>query len=328
MRILHIGGYYTVTSELVQQHRELGHDTSSIGTTGKEDPFEFPLFMRDILSDSRLRETRYDIVHVHHPACFMGEDRQKNLLALRHFRELGAKLFYYSFDCHQEESCLSSSGKQSFFQELQGAGFSHLFRGSIGGASPVETRDAPFGLPWSWLAPPLPLSQIPFHPWSESSPHGVRFLHIPFRTAPGDTAAIVETFDRLKAQLRLKFEFYLVPPETLSSPSLADETLRQADVVIESLERESPGLLGYEAMLRGKLVLSGNSPEAQREWSQLALCPAMHTTCETLARRVESIAREPRCLRDLSKRSREYIELYHDPRSMAERTITVYQQTP
>ena len=332
MKILHVGGYYTVTSQIVQQHQLLGHDVVWIGGARAEAPFEMPNgFTALARAFDSIIAAGFNVVQVHQPSGLLAATAEESIRIFTRLKDSGSKLFYYAIDGHVELIPISHF---DISEVLRRTPFSHIFRGWVhiygsdqmakaSGQDPLTSQ----GIPWSWLAPALPIEEVSAQPWQELNPLGVRLLHIPYATTPADTAAIARNVESLKAQSRLKFDFRVCPPESLASRQALDEALLSCDVYVESLHRESPGLLAYEAMLRGKMVLSGNSSEAQAQWQQLVICPVMHSTPDNLAKRIESIVREPRCLRDLSKRSREYVELYHDPNSMAEKTLTVYQQS-
>ena len=178
---------------------------------------------------------------------------------------------------------------------------------------------------WAWQALPVDVAAIPVPPLFEPSPHEVRVLYMPYLSNPADTRFIEATVSAVWNS-GLKFKFTVVSPDEMKEERWYTDAFAHCDLFIESIDREGFGPAAVEAMLRGKTVMSGNAPEGKHLWPQLNVSPVFNTTRANFERRLESIIREPRCLRDLGKRSRQYVEQYHNAERIAAHLVDIYRE--
>ncbi len=323
MKILHIGGYHPVTVTLAREQIALGHDVTVIGTSGSEYFFEMPFACVEVEHKAReVADERYQVIHFHltESLCNLNSREGSAILpTLQLLRESGAALFYYSYGddflVRPKASAALGLSNKTLMEN-----FAHVFIGNADNLDLVSENTS-----WSWLGVGIDVASIPAPPVAE--PKGqLRILHVPYRVRPTETKLICEVLESMRAK-GYKFELKILPPEQIVELTTLRRHLTECDLYIEQIERRSPGILALEAMAHGKTVLSGNAPEHHKTWEQLKISPVLHTTTETLARRIEGILREPRCLRDLNKRSRQYVDLFHDAKKNTGLTLRAYQNS-
>jgi hypothetical protein len=87
------------------------------------------------------------------------------------------------------------------------------------------------------------------------------------------------------------------------------KALKETDIVIEDVSHGSYGVVGAHALLHGRTVVAGAAVDSSR--SELQLSPVIGTTRDGLENKLLSLMREPRSLRDLIKRGRNFVEQFH-----------------
>ncbi|GJQ37333.1 MAG: hypothetical protein JETCAE01_33430 [Anaerolineaceae bacterium] len=168
----------------------------------------------------------------------------------------------------------------------------------------------------------LPYSHISLEEWSprytqiENRP--IRFGHAPTNRKSKGTDLILEAADRLR---KAGYEFELDLVEGVSNQE-AKERYAAIDVLIDQLYAGWYGGLAVEAMALGKPVLVyiregdlGFIPEEMRE--DMPFIQVTPATIEDGMKRVLEMPREE--LLSLAKRSRAYVERWHDPMEIAKR---------
>ncbi|RIL01321.1 MAG: hypothetical protein DCC75_13745 [Proteobacteria bacterium] len=121
-----------------------------------------------------------------------------------------------------------------------------------------------------------------------------------------------------------RLQFKIIRPEEFDTDLSLENAVDACDIYIEQVSASCTGDLGLLALSRGKTVLSGNSSELQMDWPATKFSPVLHTDAKTLYSRLQAIVREPRCLRDFGKRSREFIRNQHRPDSIGKLLIDYY----
>jgi hypothetical protein len=98
--------------------------------------------------------------------------------------------------------------------------------------------------------------------------------------------------------------------------------MQNCDAVVDHLSTLGPvSLVSLEAMALGRAALSSYDVEAYpRE------CPVIHLTLENARRVLAEAVDDPRRLAAAGAAGRRYVESYHDPDTIAARTISVYEE--
>lgn len=130
--------------------------------------------------------------------------------------------------------------------------------------------------------------------------------------------ALTETFAGLQHRYRNFDVRIFTKAELLSRPQLR-AILEYSDVFIDGLFRDSLDILGAYALSQGVTVLGPNHGD-QRDLH----APIFDTTAENLERRIESILREPKCLRDLARRSHTYAQVRYPVSSLVSALLRTY----
>jgi hypothetical protein len=184
----------------------------------------------------------------------------------------------------------------------------------------VLPRDAIF-VPYSHI---LIDEWLPSYTQAEARP--LRIVHAPSHRKVKGTDIILSTLEKLKQQ---GFEFELLLVEGMSHAQ-ARETYEKADVLIDQLFAGWYGGLAVELMALGKPVLVYIREEDLHFIpSQMkADLPFLNATSDSLESVLRKLMEMPRAeLVSLGKRSREFVERWHDPIRIAESTKADYEQS-
>lgn len=149
-------------------------------------------------------------------------------------------------------------------------------------------------------------------------------LHAPTNRQTKGTRFVEEAVARLKSE-GIEFDFQLVEGVTQTE---AVALYRQADLVVDQLLAGWYGGLAVEAMALGRPVVSyvreddlGFVPQPMR--AQIPIVSAEPTTIHDVLKDLLTTRRED--LSELGRRSRAYVERWHDPRHIAEQLVSDYQ---
>jgi hypothetical protein len=319
MKILHVGGLETVSSLLANEQRQSGHQVDRLGPGASTSMLQAPLTYNDWLAKvGEIAQEQYQIIIFHLAQSFCDPSQpglEKTVEGLRKLKASGAKLclFVYGTD-----ALADLSAREILVQTIISEYLDHVFIGTIDNFALSR-----FSSSWSFLPVPFCLEEIPAPPPREPQAQRVRILYLPYSSSGEEIARVNEIVASLRAG-ELKFDFTAAPLINELSSAKFDSMLGQADLVIEHISRPTAGILGLRAMLHGKTLLSGSSAEARKLWEPLSLSPILDTSLDNLGKRLSSIVREPRCLRDLGQRSRQYIERYHNSRIVGQLAMTIF----
>ena len=168
----------------------------------------------------------------------------------------------------------------------------------------------------------LPYSHISLEDWTpcytqmESRP--LRIGHAPSHRGVKGTALILAALDTLKLE---GFEFELVLVEGLSNAE-AKERYKTVDVLVDQLFAGWYGGLAVEAMALGKPVVVYIRDEDLKfiPFEMAAELPFVQATPGSIESALREVLEMPRAqLLDLAKRSRVYVERWHNPIKIAKR---------
>jgi hypothetical protein len=321
MKILHIGGLREVSWLLTGEQRKAGHQVSCWGLPAADSFLELPLSFRELLDKcEQIVKEKYQVIQFHMAQSLCDPDKpalEKTLEVLKKLAASGAKLCLFSYGT---DSLCSLASKEPLLQIILSDHLQHLY---IGAAD--HRALSKFSNSWSFLPIPLNLEEVPAPPSKEPQAREIKILYLPLWAAKEEVQRVNQIVATLKAA-DLKFHFTAVHGPGKLSRAQFDLILSQSDLVIEHLSQSSVGVLGLQAMLNGKTVLSGNSAEARKAWDQLSLSPVLDTTVDNLEKRLMSIIREPRCLKDLGQRSRQYVERCHNSKVVSQMMLDVYRK--
>lgn len=176
----------------------------------------------------------------------------------------------------------------------------------------------------------VPYSHIFIDEWlpayTQAEPRPLRIVHAPSHRKVKGTDIIISALQKLRQQ---GFEFELLLVEGMSHAQ-ARETYEKADVLIDQLFAGWYGGLAVELMALGKPVLVYIREEDLRfiPPQMKADLPFLNTTSDTLDSVLRKLLEMPREeLATLGKRSRDFVERWHDPIRIAESTRADYEQS-
>jgi hypothetical protein len=203
------------------------------------------------------------------------------------------------------------------------------FAGIISPVPGAEARILP--LTSSNLEPQVALIPYPAPPeifahgeqrdYDRAQTYRFKALHIAFQTLPAQLGVLTEQLSSMS-----HVDFVVLTPEEIGSIDDLCKQIQTADLIIEQLVGECYGIVGALALALARPVFSQNSPEWRRDWSAMEMCPVVHVSAESLAKRLQAFLLEPRTLRDLGKRGRAFANAHHHPKNVATLTEAFYQQ--
>lgn len=174
----------------------------------------------------------------------------------------------------------------------------------------------------------IPYSHIFINEWlpayTQNEPRPLRILHAPSNRKVKGTDLILEALDRLKIQ---GFKFELVMVEGMSNAQ-ARQAYTQTDVLVDQLFAGWYGGLAVELMALGKPVLVYIRDEDLQfiPADMKAELPFLRVTPDTIEIALKHLLEMPRNdLVALGKKSRAFVERWHDPQRIAEVIKTDYE---
>ena len=174
----------------------------------------------------------------------------------------------------------------------------------------------------------IPYSHISLEEWTpqytQLEVRKLRIAHAPSHQKAKGTEAILAALDKLKAD---GFEFELVLVEGLSNAE-AKNIYGIADVFVDQLFAGWYGGLAVEAMALGKPVLVYIRSEDLKfiPHEMAADLPFINVDPETIEEGLRKVLTMPRHeLLDLAKKSREYVEKWHNPMKIASELMHDYE---
>jgi Glycosyl transferases group 1 len=166
------------------------------------------------------------------------------------------------------------------------------------------------------LAPPRPGPEPPALPGD-----GPIVFHAPSDPSIKGTGEVTAAMDRLAERGVLRSRMVTGVPHDAVLAELA-----RADVVVDQLNSETPGVLALEAMALGKPVLLEYRPEALAPFARGA--PLVRVTAATLEAELEAICRDPARRAELGEAGRRFVAEVHDADRVAAAVERVYAHAP
>lgn len=165
---------------------------------------------------------------------------------------------------------------------------------------------------------PVELSRFTFTPSRLDRPPV--FLHVPTDPKVKGTEEITSAFDQLRRE-GLAFEFKMVRQLTQSE---FYRELASCDVYVDELRCGSHGVTAVEAMAAGKPTVTFIRPDLIEKYP--AELPLANANPDTITSVLRGLITDPALRSDLSIRSRQYVERYHDSFVVARDMMDIYRQ--
>lgn len=194
--------------------------------------------------------------------------------------------------------------------------FSHIFI-----SSPPTINLNSLGISYSFLPLWVDTGALKIQPHQEDLPLKALFLaDLPFSKGASE---IIQAFDQINCKNE-RMKLKIITAEQAATNF--DQALSDVQIVIEGLDLESYSSFGLFAMALGKTLLSGNTTKSQDYWESYKYSPVQHLSRENIKQKLESILLEPRCCRDFSKRSRAFVEKFHDINLSGQLILNTYKK--
>ena len=143
-------------------------------------------------------------------------------------------------------------------------------------------------------------------------------VHAPSHKGIKGTEYVEQAISRLEKRYRLRF--LLLHQMTNQE---VKESLRQADIVVDQLLLGVHGVFALEAMASGKPVLCYIRDDLVDKYpSDL---PIVNANPDTIESELERLLANPQLRTEIGKKSRRYVERYHDSRVVAQKLIGLYE---
>lgn len=170
---------------------------------------------------------------------------------------------------------------------------------------------------------PVDMDKIAFNP--ATTRDRPLILHTPTRRGFKGTRFVLEAIEKLR-DIRDDFDFVVI--EGLSY----DEYVRRisdADVIIDQIFSQSPGMNGLEMLAAGKVVFTGATEIGKSFIPEMQKIPAFDASPdpETLARDLSAVLDRKSEFPILAEAGRRYVADVHDPVRVASRFLTRWNET-
>ena len=177
-----------------------------------------------------------------------------------------------------------------------------------------------FGKRFARIPLPVDIDSIPFVPAQPRDKPKV--VHAPSRRGFKGTDVVLQALERLKRD-RNDFEFRLI--EGLPYDEYAREML-DADIVVDQVHSQSPGMSALESLAAGKVVLSGSTllGRSYFPFSQSSPVLDAHPEPARLAALLGSILDTKDRFGDLAAKGRSYICDFHDKNLVAQQFLSAW----
>jgi len=310
LRILYIGDRLGQVSMLASQMTKLGH---YVGTA------------KDNSRDAMLSNGfNFDIVHLHHYTSH--GDAGTPVLDLTQFRSNGSAIIHQLYDRSfmELETCFQPGVMHPSDLVL-------LSRGDTEQGLPNHSAH-------EWFTPgAVVVGSESFNSYSERiaattnvAPQQVRILAFGEHSDDPHVVRVVNAAAEAQ-NARFKFHFTLCNPKEINYHDQLAEVILNHHLVIEHSDGTPFGALAIEALALGRCVMSGArapaEPESvQNRTSPIIDLPIVDVQIETLGKKLQAFIREPRALRDLSNRSRDYIKRFHDSIEQARKLNSIHER--
>lgn len=144
-------------------------------------------------------------------------------------------------------------------------------------------------------------------------------VHAPTAPISKGTPAVLKAIEKLKTMY--DFEFRLIHG---MSRNEALQVMQRADIFLDQFVLGDHGMAALEAMAFGKPVVCYIKPSMIDKYPPDL--PIINATQDNLADVLEPLLRDGELRHEIGKRSRVYVEKYHDAIKLAYRLVDIYQE--
>lgn len=168
---------------------------------------------------------------------------------------------------------------------------------------------------------PLPVTTTKYNVYNHIKNKIVVFHGI-IRPEEKGTSLIVEAMKRLQNKYPDKVECVAKGGMSLSEYL---PLLNRTNILIDQAYSDSVGMNGLYALAMGKVVLSGNTLENQKEFVEYD-CPIINIEpdIQDIYNKLEDLVLKKEKIADLSIKSREYVERVHDSKVVAKKYVNLF----
>jgi hypothetical protein len=319
MKIAHAGGYSFISDALVSAQREAGHECLFLGDPGLSGLFYPANGAQGIYrAIEQVRDFRPQIVHFHSLASLLFPEGQRTSLEklLQALKGLGARIVLQT--CPGDLDLVPQTALERIVSALPLVDYCLVGSPDLVGYFTDPQK-------WHRFALPIPAENFPTStpPMLEKGGK-LRVLLLKSAANEQDRRLL---YQALADTPGLASRLETTELEAVKIQSLAEFTqaLLDCDIFLDSLRRFWPSEAAILALACGRQVILGPQ-DTQRPWPQLDLSPLMFTDAQRLGNRLELIIREPICLRDFAKRSRQYALTYHNVALMNTVLLDLYER--
>lgn len=171
---------------------------------------------------------------------------------------------------------------------------------------------------------PLDLSEIPWLPSVNKSNNKVKIIHTPSRSGFKGTDIVLKSIGLLK-EIRNDFTFNVI-----SGLSFKDyiAAVAEADIVIDQVWSQSPGMNALWLLGMGKIVLSGNTVMAGEYMNEYKSSPIINAEPDptALCQTLNMLISDRKNFSVYSERGLKYLESNHDHRKVANRYLDAWSK--
>ncbi len=321
-RIFHLGVPSFLAHSLVDAESKLGLSSELLGNLNP--PF-LPVFPEPLLKG--LEHPRSSILVVHGLSSFSpwsatGYEQVGELFGA--LRELGTRIVLWV----QPSDFLSFRGRPDdhaeFAAQIQACSDAVVSAPSllrISGATSASTTEKSLQTAIPFALSPQVLKASEAKEYQRDTSYRFRVLVVPFQSSPEDIASLRDALASLRsAELVVRS-----PEDFLTFDSLVEE-IRASDAVVDLAHPDAYGPIGALALSLARPVFSGSSAGFKEAWPAMELCPVIHCSGATAAKKLQSCFLEPRTLRDFGRRGLAFAQQHHDASRVAQLTQRLYQQ--
>lgn len=171
---------------------------------------------------------------------------------------------------------------------------------------------------------PLDISEIPWKPAGASGDSKVKIIHTPSRAGFKGTAVVLDAIEKLK-NIRNDFEFKMVSGLPFNEYI---SVIGEADIVIDQVWSQSPGMNAIWLLGMGKIVFSGNTSLSQKYFNFAKDSPIINAepNSEALAIDLSSAISSKQHFMAMAEAGREYVNKNHDHMTIAKQYIDQWKK--
>ncbi len=250
MKVLHIGGQYTVTSTIAKYQLRQGLDVSSIGLPRGDAIFQPLNGLPPEVTTTALTHM-YDVIQFNQPASLrslaasgIAPDLASSLKLIR---QSGSKLILYLYGgdpLHEPDPLASTNDTKQWTR----AYFDRVLLGSVECFQHMSGFDH-----WTWMPVPVDLELVARPPARSPKAHNLKILHLQCGVVPSDSQAIKVAALALQNH-NYKFQYRALDPNQLGNVVSYYRELADCDLFIEQISQPNFGVLAIEAMAHAKTV--------------------------------------------------------------------------